>query len=529
MAPVISSISACAVCGIPATLKCAGCKNIVYCGKDHQKIHWRKGHKAMCKCIELKTDEIMGRMLCATRDIKQGEVIFTEKPLVIGPKLNCHPMCLGCHRFLTLKPKERNFYKCSRCNWPLCGPDCEKSQLHVPECNLMAYRNFKAQIDAQVGLEPKKEAAYCTIVPLRCCLLRSSDPGSFQRLMDLQSHLEKRIETPLYRVLKANLVTFIKTILNLDFDEETILKIAAVLDTNAFEIRHQHKNIKVRGLYPMAAMMAHSCVPNTAHTFNEDFEFVLIASVDIPKGTPIYTTYGQTLQGTLQRREHLRQNKFFECFCERCGDPTELSTFAGSFICSKCRSGKMIPMNPFEVAAPWKCSTCENSIPALQVINGNRAMLKEISELDQTNPKEFEAFILKYRDTLHGTNTHMLQVKYALIQLYGNIPGFHMSQLNDAALIRKVDLCRELLEVANELEPGYSFFRGYLLMDLQAVLAIQAKRDFDSKVIDREETLKRLTEAQDLLKEGVLILGLDPSLKDFISEKTRELNQIMQF
>lgn len=235
--------------------------------------------------------------------------------------------------------------------------------------------------------------------------------SSFQKLMDLQSHLDKRIETPLYRVLKANLVTFIKTILNLNIDEGTILEIAAILDTNAFEIRHQHRNIKVRGLYPMAAMIAHSCVPNTAHTFNEDFEFVLIATVDIAKGSPIYTTYGQTLQGTLQRRQHLRQNKYFECFCERCGDPTELSTFAGSFNCTRCNNGKMIPENPFEDTAPWKCSACECEIPAKQVINGNKAIMKEVSELDQNSPKEFEAFLIKYKDVLHCTNTHMLQVR----------------------------------------------------------------------------------------------------------------------
>ncbi|XP_055678969.1 SET domain-containing protein SmydA-8-like [Lutzomyia longipalpis] len=525
MAP---SISSCAVCGVEANLKCGGCKNVVYCGKDHQKVHWRKGHKAMCKCVELKVDEVMGRYLSATRDIKQGEVIFREKPLAIGPKVSCMPMCLGCNVFLTLKPKEKNYYKCSQCNWPLCGPSCEKSPLHTEECSLMASRKFKAQINATPAEEGKKEAAYCAIVPLRCCLLKESDPEGFQRLCELQSHLEKRIETPLYRVLKANLITFIKTILRLDFDEFTIMRITAILDTNCFEIRHQHKNIKVRALYPQASMIAHSCVPNTTHVFSEDFEFVLIATVDIAKGSPIFVTYGQTLQGTLQRREHLRQVKFFECFCERCADPTELSTFAGSFNCTRCNNGKMIPTNPFEDTAPWRCSACESEISAKQVINGNRAIMTEISELDQHSPKEFEAFLLKYRDILHGTNTHMLQVKYALSQLYGNIPGFQLQQLSEAAIIRKIDICRELLEVGKLLEPGLSFFRGYLLMDLQSVLAIQAKRDFDNKTANREETLRLLTEAMDLLQEAVKILSPDPALKEFIDTKVQEMTTLMQ-
>lgn len=43
----------CAVCGVPAHQKCGGCKNVSYCGKEHQKIHWKKGHKAECKCYEV--------------------------------------------------------------------------------------------------------------------------------------------------------------------------------------------------------------------------------------------------------------------------------------------------------------------------------------------------------------------------------------------------------------------------------------------------------------------------------------------
>lgn len=45
--------SKCAVCGVSASLKCMACKQVYYCGKDHQKIHWKKGHKAECKCYEV--------------------------------------------------------------------------------------------------------------------------------------------------------------------------------------------------------------------------------------------------------------------------------------------------------------------------------------------------------------------------------------------------------------------------------------------------------------------------------------------
>lgn len=79
--------------------------------------------------------------------------------------------------------------------------------------------------------------------------------------------------------MKPNLVNYIQNVLNLtEYDETLILKIAAILDTNAFEIRLPKKGIKIRGLYPMASMMAHDCTPKTKHIFNDDTELILIAT-----------------------------------------------------------------------------------------------------------------------------------------------------------------------------------------------------------------------------------------------------------
>ena len=39
----------CWVCGKTLGLKgCSKCKSVSYCGRDHQILHWRRGHKAEC-------------------------------------------------------------------------------------------------------------------------------------------------------------------------------------------------------------------------------------------------------------------------------------------------------------------------------------------------------------------------------------------------------------------------------------------------------------------------------------------------
>lgn len=97
--------------------------------------------------------------------------------------------------------------------------------------------------------------------------------------MQLEDHLVDRMQTPVYAVLKSNLLTFFKTILSLDeFDETTILKTAAILDINAFELRLSQQRSKIRAIYPNSAMISHNCVPNAYHVFDDNMEMHVIAA-----------------------------------------------------------------------------------------------------------------------------------------------------------------------------------------------------------------------------------------------------------
>ena len=43
----------CAVCKKPAKNKCSGCKITFYCGREHQKAHWKK-HSVNCRSYKVK-------------------------------------------------------------------------------------------------------------------------------------------------------------------------------------------------------------------------------------------------------------------------------------------------------------------------------------------------------------------------------------------------------------------------------------------------------------------------------------------
>ena len=133
----------CAICNIPAKNFCSACKSVKYCNEEHQKKHW-KIHKIECRPFSIATDPTLGRHLVATRDVKAGDTIFTEAPLVVGPKWYLSEQdenspimpCVGC-----FMPCKIGSQYCPDCHWPACSSSCaglESVKLHDGECPILA-------------------------------------------------------------------------------------------------------------------------------------------------------------------------------------------------------------------------------------------------------------------------------------------------------------------------------------------------------------------------------------------------------
>jgi len=120
-------VGSCAICSASSDKRCVRCMQVYYCNREHQQQHW-KNHKASCHPVKMiALEQQSGRKaLVATRDIPKGEIIIKEKPLLTGPRVESEnlperfPLCLECYRLV------KGNYRCTKCQWPLCGPQCQK-------------------------------------------------------------------------------------------------------------------------------------------------------------------------------------------------------------------------------------------------------------------------------------------------------------------------------------------------------------------------------------------------------------------
>ncbi|XP_033608644.1 SET domain-containing protein SmydA-8 isoform X3 [Cryptotermes secundus] len=518
----VGSRDRCAVCGKAVmSVLCSQCENVAYCGLEHQRSHWPE-HKSLCSPYSIERTDTLGRYLVATRDIKPGEVILKEKPLVVGPRVDSFPICLACYRPLPIYQESR----CSRCLVaPVCGVHCERQGAHSePECILLreAVKEYPTLLSDQSQI----------VLPLRCLLkLRNSPTDSkWTSFLELESHEEKRRNTLIWRDHQLNIVEVLRDhgLLAPTEDADLVQRICGILDVNSFEVRGPPSKAgvteRLRGVYLRAALMAHDCVANTHLAVDDDFQMIVHASIPIPRGHPIYFNYTSAMQGTWDRQTHLREGKYFDCTCKRCSDPTELETHMSSIWCVRCHEGFVVSTNPIGTRSPlqeskqvktastntdWECKTCQHRY-RFSLIATTVSLARDLfCDVDKSDTRAMEALLRKLLRTFTPQHFVILEVKQALVAAYRDMiirqPNPTRSVLN-----RKTELCQDMLPVIQVIEPGISRLKGIALYELQDSIVKLAIRDMEAGNTSKD-LLVRLRGAEVSLREAVTQLLYEPT------------------
>lgn len=292
---------------------------------------------------ELRSTEF-GCGVFATRDIEPNELLFGDKPLLLGPTGNKFEpiVCVMCYE--KIKDDLSSHLCPNKCALVLCGESGCAAQ-HIDECQLL--QKWKPKNPTELSFKKLKG-----LLVIRSLFL-SKDQRTFFNLMQ-KNYLS--IENDLY---------FNNEFEHFPQDKETndALRAAlAAINTNAFKILYRidrSGDVGISGFYPIMSLINHKCSPNTRHDIDRKFVGRLFAARPIKNGEQIFMTYSQLLWGTSSRRMHLMFSKHFRCMCDRCIDSTEYSTNLSAIRCSdRSCIGLVLPIDPINLKSNGKCNCC---------------------------------------------------------------------------------------------------------------------------------------------------------------------------
>lgn len=330
----------------------------------------------MSDAYEIKKSALAGRGIFAKKRIEKGSLIFTNSPLLIGPRADKSGdvYCTNCYKITD------TCYSCSCCGLTICSELCQLTEQHVRECNFLV-NSWKIKQNCVKNPKLLGQA----LIYLRSLLLNESDMQllkTLQRTTPLDKTDEIDALQSLYHIPK-NHIQFMKLI-------------SSILKINSFRISTDEKKVPKRGLYPVSAFMNHSCIPNTRNIFTKDDAMAVYAAKDIEIGEEILSCYTGLLWCTPARRCQLYKTKRFWCKCGRCEDSTELGTRLSALKClNKDCVGVLLPVRPLDPNCEWRCDNCSSEVTPDQVRAVQGVIGSLVGTLDLDDQFRLETCILE--------------------------------------------------------------------------------------------------------------------------------------
>ncbi|XP_031355018.1 SET domain-containing protein SmydA-8-like [Photinus pyralis] len=495
----MDDLNGCEVCQKPANQKCGGCHSIFYCGKEHQRSHWKK-HKKFCRPFEMANDDNVGRFIKATKEIEEGSVIFEERPLSVSPMQLTLPVCMGCGNHVTAE----DVHPCPKCGWPLCGEQCESNPNHVPECYYTSKIGQKVSITTFDTIHP----LYRCVGALRCLYQKQFAPDVWRKIEKLESHCKLRKGTDGYEQDRLCVVDTIRNFLKLkEFSEEEILRCTGVIGVNAHEIPLSTPSQV--GLFNVTSIFEHSCRSNAYKTFSMAGQVRVIAGRKIDKGEHISICYTEPLQTTLFRQKHLQRTKFFSCRCERCLDVTEFGTNVSALNCQsgQCK-GIVLPGSFENENAEWCCKQCGSKQTAEFVMNAMKRIGDDLVLMDKGSVEDCKQFLDHYSTLLTPNHAYMIDIKLALGQLIGN-GDYSLKTVSVDDLLLKKQLCQDVINIVNIIAPAEKRVIGIMLVEIYTCTTELQRRKLHKA---NKDPVSMLTECTTILRQAVRCLQHEPEV-----------------
>ena len=292
-----------------------------------------------CASIEARTLKIRDRRAFSRIAFQPGQVLFRNSPYTLVPHRS-KDFCSAC---FGPAPQKR----CSQClkawycskacqvkDFPLHRIECREHPLlwsHLEMDDIEWQRNARLILRTYLRLQTMcQKTSHCQRINSGAGYYSCSGQH-FQQLeatkkpldtVELASiHVVKQVlRQKKIRSLLKKYYNISETASNdhqLGVDVENILRRFSV---NNFGVVDDMMSVTGSGVYPLAALLNHSCAPNCFLRYTRDGVLEVVAAVNIEAGTELTHSYVDLVSTTDTRRQQLQTTYGFHCTCARCLD-----------------------------------------------------------------------------------------------------------------------------------------------------------------------------------------------------------------
>jgi len=481
------------------------------CSLECLKIHFNEegsdaagsgGEDNKCNAFKMNQNDEVGRFLQATRQIRPQEIVLKDPPLIIAPQ--SLPVCLICLKPLTesnLEAPPIGSY-CQLCSYPMCSAECaseHRSCQYQEECELLAKIAISPTEDVKLN---HPSLLYSMIGVLRLLLAQDKLPKPFDKnwIAHMMDHREDLFDD---KVMTNHINSMSKVLLEdmelrSRFNENDVIHAFGVLRINSFGIDTKMGG-RGRGLFPLLALMSHSCQSNLQHEPSKSMSampMVLTAQRTIEEGEELTIRYIDTIQvGYLERQKLLEDQWYFKCGCTRCKDPSDCGTWSNSISCFQCANPRLSPAND---TVKWACKNCQAEIVQYNlvedVIHSSYKQWNNSIENSLKNGDLTPSFNL-LGDMKHGqlSRFHNMVIKMSL-QLAKSYFQLGPKSRKEDHFHCKL-LCEEILQFLTMIDPGTTKVMATFLLQYNKTKVNLDKINFEEGNLTRADYLQSIKEA----------------------------------
>ena len=117
-----------------------------------------------------------------------------------------------------------------------------------------------------------------------------------------------------------------------------------------------------------------------------------------------------------------------------------------------------------------------------QVRDGHERLTTELKNIDKSDISNLDDFLRKYATILPDCSQLSREIQYNMMLM---MKSKDQSIFPTNILLKKTILCKELLDLADKIEPGMTKWRGQILFELQSASVTLAQRAMDEGKLEK--------------------------------------------